>query len=162
MRLAAQRRSRHRFADRAGASAHLGNSPWLRTDIVRVAWWVALGIAINFVAWYGASGSTLWSTQTGWIVVGILAAAVVAVGCIGWLVSGLRSVSAARAEVVRGLARPSLPVIVVPAADELVAGPRMTRFHQNGCRLVAGKKYAVVGTTEIVARQLLACGVCEP
>jgi hypothetical protein len=50
----------------------------------------------------------------------------------------------------------------VPAADELVAGPRMTRFHRNGCRLVAGKKYGAVGIADIAGRQLQACGVCEP
>jgi hypothetical protein len=143
-------------------SGQLGNSPWERTDLVRVGCWVALGIVIDVVAWYGASGSTSWSTQTGWIVVGILAPAVAAVGCAGWLVSGLRSVGAARAEVVRGLVRPTVPVVVLPVSAELVAGPRMTRFHRSNCRLVAGKKYAAVAMAEIAGRQLQACGVCEP
>jgi hypothetical protein len=162
MTMTADRRRWHRPADRASASGYLGNSPWLRTDLVRVGCWVAFGIVLNVVAWYGASGTTLWSRQTDWIVLGVLAAAVVAIGCAGWLVSGLRSVGAARAEVVRGLARPLVSVVAVPTSAELVAGPRMTRFHRNGCRLVAGKRYGAVGQAEIIDRQLQACGVCEP
>jgi hypothetical protein len=160
MTVAAARR-RHRLTDPAVVGAHLGVSPWLRTDLVRVACWVAIGVVINVIAWYGVSGSTLWSTQTGWIVLGILAAAVVAVGCAGWLVAGLRMVGAARAEVMRGLAKPRVPVAVV-ASSELVAGPRMTRFHRANCRLIAGKETGVVGDAEIVARRLNPCGVCEP
>jgi hypothetical protein len=162
MTMAVDRRRRHRPADRASAFGYLGNSPWQRTDLVRVGCWVALGIVLNVIAWYGASGTTLWSRQTNWIVLGVLAAAVVAIGCAGWLVSGLREVGAARAEVVRGLARPLVSVVAVPTSAEVVAGPRMTRFHRNGCRLVAGKKYAAVGGAEITARALTACGVCEP
>jgi hypothetical protein len=162
MTMTADRRRRHRSTDRVSASDWLGDSPWQRTDLVRVGCWVALGIVLNVIAWYGASGSTLWSRQTDWIVLGVVAAAVVAVGCVGWLVSGLRSVGAARAEVVRGLARPLVSVVAVPTSAELVAGARMTRFHRNGCRLVAGKKYGAVGQVEIIDRQLQACGVCEP
>lgn len=168
MRIAAAHAGRGRSAATARPSAYLDDSPWLSVDRARLRRWVAVGVIVNVIAWYGASGSTLWSTQTRWIVLSMVAAAVAAVGCGGWLLAGLRSIAAARAEVLNELRRTSAPApvlarpVVAPAAGVLVAGPRMTRFHRADCRLVSAKDVGVVGQAEVADRRLQPCGVCLP
>lgn len=151
------------------ASSRTSDSPWLSVDVTRLAFALALATIANTIAWYGSSGTTEWSTQMGWLVLSIAAAALAAGSCARWIIAGLRSTRWERAQIVRvvNAAWPDKDGLnrAIAVDDQLevpVAGPTMTRFHRPTCQLAAGKDVVGLTTTQIFAGRLAPCEMCAP
>src|SRR5206468_3216106 len=116
--------------------------PWRLGDLVTL--WVPLvaGAVILLMSWWGASATATLSTQIFWLDVGVAGVIVTGVGVVFWLVTGRRAIGERRRRLL-----PNVPSIMNGSSgralravsDELVSGPRLTRYHRGDCPLVAQK-----------------------
>jgi hypothetical protein len=136
----------------------------------RLGVWLAVALIANTAAWYGASGTTNWSTQIGWILLSIAAVTVGAASCARWVIAGLRSTRWQRAEIAGAVER-AWPAAAVDRRRTEFAGARenapvatetMTRFHRASCQFVVGKSAVELTHNQIAARHLAPCEVCTP
>lgn len=148
--------------------------PWPLRDLLRLGGMTAAGALGLVVAWYGASEEARAADQFRWLTLAVLAAAVAALGMVGWLARGLRQVRrTARAGVgsiassggIAGAREPwrarRLEAEQVATSSGWVASPAMTRYHFPGCQLVHGKAdLRPVAQGDIGQRRLHPCGVC--
>lgn len=151
------------------ASSRGSASPWLSADVTRLGCLLALALIANTIAWYGSSGTTDWSTQTGWMVLSIASATVAAGSCARWVITGLRTTRAERAQII-GAINIAWPdkggPTRTPAFDNRwetpVASRTMTRFHRPTCQLAAGKDVVRLNSSQITTRHLAPCEMCAP
>jgi hypothetical protein len=135
---------------------------------------VTLGIGVAAVAasWLGTSGTTSYTRQVHWVVLGVGGIIVEGTGIAIWLLSGMRLLRQRQTQLkyrvrVNLLSRDSAP----PRPSEVesvskvrpvrfVSGRDMTRFHLPDCPLVRGKvaQAATRSAHERAGRQ--PCGVC--
>lgn len=123
-------------------SASFPDLPWRLEDVLRVVVMGALGLIGIVVTYVGCSRQDNYSDQLGWLVGAIVAAAVGAVGMVGWLVTGSRRCRTERRRLESQLAA-SLATLAPDQQDDgpaaLVSAPGMTLFHAPSCFLVQGK-----------------------
>lgn len=117
--------------------------PWHAENALRMLAQVAIGAVGLLVTWAVVSGKSTYSEQLAWLVAAVVLTAIGAVGMVGWLVSGTRTVRAERARLEAELAATlEAGVADTQAAGDLpdlVTAPRMTRLHVRSCLLVQGK-----------------------
>jgi hypothetical protein len=136
--------------------------PWRLGDLLGLYVTVSIGGILLLLAWWGASGTGKFSSQIVWVNVAIVGLVVAGSGGAVWLLTGRRAVGE-RAEALLPLGAASF----VPETDvdgdgarRLVAAPRMTRYHRDGCQLVAGKDLRVASEAEHRAAGRRPCGMC--
>lgn len=143
--------------------------PWRDNDVVAVSVTALLGVVAVVAAWFGASGEVAVARQALWLNVAVGGFAVFAGGNSVWLMRLRRAIGARRVALVSleadeveamtaDTAAASAPSRVGSTATvRLVRGVGMSRVHDPGCPLVAGKAVqpATVGDGE-------PCGVCTP
>ena len=148
---------------RAGRVSDL-DVPWKAENVLRLLAQVVIGAVGLVVAWVGASGKTSYDEQIAWLVAAILATAVGALGMVGWLVSGARTVRIERGRLQAELAASlqadgSTAEGTQEQEQELVTAPRMTRVHVRSCVLAQGKAdLAAPSSDDLAVLQL--CDVC--
>lgn len=149
-----------------------GRLPWGLEDLRRLVMTLGIGVAAVAASWLGTSGTTSYTRQVHWVVLGVAGIIVEGAGIAMWLLSGMRLVRQRQAELKyrvranvlsRGSApsRPSEVESVSKAGTvRFVSGRDMTRFHLPDCPLVRGKvaQAATRSAHERAGRQ--PCGVC--
>jgi hypothetical protein len=136
--------------------------PWRLGDLLGLYVTVAIGAILLLLAWWGASGTGKFSSQIAWVNVGIFGLVVAGSGGAVWLLTGRRAVGErAQSLLPLGAAR------FVPETDvdgdgamRLVASPRMTRYHRDGCQLIVGKNVRPASEAEHRAAERRPCGMC--
>lgn len=139
---------------------------WARRDVVQLVVLSVIGLALMAVGWYLSGDGQPLDRQMHRI---DLAAVGLVIGMVGgglFLLQGLRAV-AARKAAVKALTQRRLaartrvtPAAAASAGGELVAGPGMTRYHQAGCPLVAGKAVGAASRADHEQAGRRPCGVC--
>ena len=156
-------------------------SPWVLRHVVTSIVITGVGVLGAFACWYGASGEVTLHDQTGWLVGELASATLFGVGMAAGLIAGFREVRLGQRELFADIAAvfelPSggrrsaavMPPVASaeeaatgPIATVLVTAPGMTRVHQVGCPLVAGKSVAAISWPAAQERGLGRCGVCLP
>ena len=140
------------------------STPWGRRDTTLFAVLSTIGAVLLSAAWFGSGDGQTINGQVVWIdlaVVGLLA------GTLGgalWLVTGLRAVRLRKAAVEARLAvRAGVTDVAGPQASvagTFVANARMTRYHDAGCSLVAGKQTSPASRPEHERAGRRPCGMC--
>jgi hypothetical protein len=135
-------------------------------DLLGSAVLAGAGLAGLVVAWCGGSDQADWPDALPWASLAAVATTVAMLGLVAWLVTGFRRVHRLRREVLPALHAQvgTRGAAVAPAAGSagFVTAEGMTRFHQPGCPLVAGKPVRPLPVDGFGASGLVPCGVCAP
>jgi hypothetical protein len=138
---------------------------WTRRDVVQLVVLSVVGVGLMAVSWYLSGDGQPLDRQMHRI---NLAVAGLLIGMVGgglFLLRGLGAV-AARKAAVKALTHRRLGARVATTPTSattgggLVAGPGMTRYHDAGCSLVAGKTVAAASRADHEHAGRRPCGVC--
>jgi hypothetical protein len=144
---------------------HLRRSvPWRLPDLYLLVALVATGAILVGVARAGVAGRDELGEQVPWVNVGVGGLVVLCIGCVLWVLAGMRATAELRRAVLARVRatledRAPSPGERAGAGVEpgLVAGPAMTHFHRPACQLVAGKEVVPVGADPDGLRP---CAIC--
>jgi hypothetical protein len=139
--------------------------PWNGDALARLVLWNGAGLVLVVLGWYEASGRGRPGPGISWLNVSILGLLVSGAANGMWLLRQRRTVTMARVSILPVLHRDaalSEGPLKMPAHDEesvtRVWIPGLTRYHRQGCPLIAGKEVSPTQGLEPLA----ACEMCEP
>ena len=141
-------------------------TPWSASDARVTAVAGIVGWALLAAAWWGSSGTGRSGHQTTWLIVGVAAVVVMALGAGHWLHVGRHAIHRRRNAVFERLDLVA-PVLPVSHDDDVarrawVATPAGDRYHRDDCLLARGKdvQSLVDGSPALAARR--PCEMCCP
>jgi hypothetical protein len=141
--------------------------PWSLSDARLTFTAGAVGWALLLMSWWGASGTGKQSSQTNWLVLGIGAIVLMALGYLFWVHAGRRAVRQRRDAVVERLERvatasPPTTSERAIASRAWVASPAGGRYHREDCLLVRGKDVRRLDGGSRSLAALRPCEMCRP
>jgi hypothetical protein len=124
--------------------------PWRLPDLYLGVALAAVGTIFLGVATVGVAGRDDLADQVPWVNLGVGGLIVLCLGCVLWVLAGMRATAELRRTVLgrlratldAGDRTPPAAVADTVAGDGFVSAPTMTRYHRAGCQLVAGKDVA--------------------
>jgi hypothetical protein len=146
--------------------------PWTSDNLARLLLLNAGALALMIASWYLISGSTSLRQQMAWLKMSMFGLALSGVANGLWLMAGRHAVGLARVQVLGRLQTAYAAEDAgrefahdTPEAsrvDVVYLGPRMTRFHRDGCPLAQGRRLTAMSRSDVVIRGHQPCELCEP
>jgi hypothetical protein len=161
-----------RAASRRPVALHDGPEPWTRRDALLPGLFIAFGLVLLVVGWFGISDAVALERQTRWLALGIGGLIVGGLGMVVWLLGGMITITQLRRAVYAEIDRR------VSAAERATAGgateataevtvgfataPGMRRYHRAECLMLQGKPATFAEEEALTEAGLAPCGVCLP
>ena len=138
-------------------------NPWSRADAIRSGALALAGATVVVAGWYQASDRSMPSQQAGPAVVGVAGGLLAIAALVTWVAAGRRAIQR-RTHHLLGEGTTGREVLVTAIAEsaDLVAGPRLRRYHRADCPLAAGKGWRARPRSAHTRAGRLPCGVCRP
>jgi len=160
-----------RAASRRPVALHDGGEPWARRDALLPGLFIAVGLVLLVVGWFGISDAVALERQTRWLAVGIVGLIVGGLGMVVWLLAAMIRISQLRRAVYAEIDRrvtaaerraEAAPTPTAELAVGFATAPGMRRYHRVTCLMLAGKKATAAAEADLTKAGLAPCGVCLP